>query len=190
MGIYIRDFLKNKKKLNMNVNNCYLIIRFKRKNLFLTLLNIDGNVLCKTNIGSSGFKKKVKFTGYAIKKTTKKFIEKIKNSFLNLIYIIYKNSKKNKEKLKDLILLENSIKLKKRIKFRKKIKKNKIKKSNYIQINNISNKINNIKLIRSNFLKQKSLKNFENYRNYYPEIINNIKNSLNIVIQVKSSLKF
>jgi len=41
------------------INKHFLfLIRFKRKNLFLTLLNNEGNVLCKTNIGSCGFKKK------------------------------------------------------------------------------------------------------------------------------------
>jgi ribosomal protein S11 len=61
---YLKNNLNDYKKLNLNY---FLLIRFKRKNLFLTLLNNEGNVLCKANIGSCGFKKKVKSTGYAIK---------------------------------------------------------------------------------------------------------------------------
>lgn len=67
LGIYLKNLennIFNSKILNLNY---YFLIRFNRKNLFLTLLSNNGNVLCKTNIGSCGFKKKVKSTGYAIK---------------------------------------------------------------------------------------------------------------------------
>ena len=67
LGIYLKNLENNfinSKILNLNY---YFLIRFNRKNLFLTLLSNNGNVLCKTNIGSCGFKKKVKSTGYAIK---------------------------------------------------------------------------------------------------------------------------
>lgn len=81
---------------NLNKSYCYFLIRFKRKNLFLTLLNNEGNVLCKTNIGSCGFKKKVKYTGYAIKKTSKLFMNKIKKSLINNFLIFYKKKKKKR----------------------------------------------------------------------------------------------
>jgi hypothetical protein len=67
LGIYLKNLENNfinSKMLNLSY---YFLIRFNRKNLFLTLLGNNGNVLCKTNIGSCGFKKKVKSTGYAIK---------------------------------------------------------------------------------------------------------------------------
>ncbi len=194
LGIYMRDFLKNNiDNININ-NNCYLIMRFKRKNLFLTLLNTNGNVLCKTNIGSCGFKKKVKFTGYAIKRTSKKFYKKIISSFINVIYNIRKDSIKNRDKIKDLILLKKNIKLNQNVKT-KKIKRIKIKKLKKKKKSKIfyaqKNSVKNLKsLIRTNLLKQKILIKLENYRNYFPNFINTLKNSLKIVLRIKSSLKF
>lgn len=49
----------------------------KRKNLFLTILDIEGNIISKTNIGSCGFKKRLKFTGFALQNTMRIFAEKI-----------------------------------------------------------------------------------------------------------------
>ena len=194
LGIYFRNFLKNKDKKKNLKNNCYLIMRFKRKNFFLTLLNASGDVLCKTNIGSCGFKKKVKFTGYAIKRTSKNFYKKIINSFIKIIYTTRKNSRKNNDKIQNLILLKKNIKLNKKNNVRniKRLKVKKInKKKNFIAFNFLKvKKLNNTKIIRSNFLKQKVLKNFDNYRNYYPDFLNNLKNSLNMIIRIKSSLKF
>jgi ribosomal protein S11 len=67
LGIYLKNLENNSINSKMLNLNYYFLIRFNRKNLFLTLLGNNGNVLCKTNIGSCGFKKKVKSTGYAIK---------------------------------------------------------------------------------------------------------------------------
>lgn len=196
LGIYIRDFLKDNIDDNININNnCYLIMRFKRKNLFLTLLNVNGNVLCKTNIGSCGFKKKVKFTGYAIKRTSKKFYKKIISSFINVIYNIRKDSIKNRDKIKDLILLKKNVKLNQNVKVKKikRIKIKKLKKKQNLKTNFYAQK-NSVKdlkkLIRTNLLKQKVLIKLENYRNYFPNFINTLKNSLKIVLRIKSSLKF
>lgn len=129
LGIYIRNFLKNKNIINMTTKYCYLIMRFKRKNLFLTLLNNDGNVFCKTNIGSCGFKKKVKYTGYAIKRTSRRFSKKILGSFIKTIFLVNKLCNKKLYKIKELIFIKkklNIIKNKKNKKKRKKIKKNNI----------------------------------------------------------------
>ncbi len=104
-GIYIRNFLKNKEVLKKDFNSCYLIIRFKKKNLFLTLLNSSGNVLCKSNIGSCGFKKKVKYTGFAIKRTSKRFSKKILGSFIKTLVVVRKDCKQKMKKIKDLIFL-------------------------------------------------------------------------------------
>ncbi len=52
-------------------------INVKKKNVFFTFLNDKGFTLCKMNLGSSGFKKKKKFTGYAIQNTASKFRIKI-----------------------------------------------------------------------------------------------------------------
>jgi ribosomal protein S11 len=52
-------------------------MRLRRKNLFLTILNNDGDIISKTNIGSCGFKKRVKFTGFALQNTMRIFAEKI-----------------------------------------------------------------------------------------------------------------
>jgi len=103
LGIYKKN-LYNIDNYNIKNKNKFLfLIRFKRKNLFLTLLNKDGNVLCKTNIGSCGFKKKVKYTGYAIKQTSKKFLEKILKHLIYKLYNTYyivslKKKKKQKKK--------------------------------------------------------------------------------------------
>ena len=82
LGIYIRVVPNKKTSRFKNTKYHSLLIRFKRKNLFLTLLNPKGNVLCKTTIGSCGFKKKVKYTGYAIKRTSKRFSKKLLGSFM------------------------------------------------------------------------------------------------------------
>ena len=190
LGIYIRNFLKNQDNALESKNYCYLLMRFKRKNLFLTLLNGDGNVLCKTNIGSCGFKKKVKFTGYAIKRTTKTFYQKIVKSFIKTMHFVNKNAEKKKDKIKELIFLKkNYSKNKHFITVRKKIKK---KKSNLKRKNSncgLLKKIYNKKLIRSTLLRKRVLKNFINYRNY-PHLMNLFKNSLKIVFRIKSNLKF
>ena len=198
LGIYIRNFLKDQNNIIEPKNYCYLLMRFKRKNLFLTLLNTDGNVLCKTNIGSCGFKKKVKFTGYAIKRTTKNFYQKIIKSFIKTIYFINKNTEKKKDKIKELILLKKNYKRNKKIIVRKKIKKiKKNYKKNYkikkkeinLKKNYKIKKIYNKKLIRTTLFRMKVLKNFINYRNY-PHLMNLLKNSLKIIFRIKSNLKF
>lgn len=68
----INNKIKHKKK------TYDLILRFRKKNLFLTFLNKNKNILIKNNIGSFGFKKKVKFTGFAIENSSLKFCKKIR----------------------------------------------------------------------------------------------------------------
>jgi len=127
LGIYIKNLennLKNYKTLDLAY---YFLIRFNRKNLFLTLLNNTGNVLCKTNIGSCGFKKKVKSTGYAIKWTSKIFLEKITKFLINNIYNVYYIKKKKKKKkiitkFIDFITNKYKLKLKKKKNYYNKIK--------------------------------------------------------------------
>ncbi len=77
-----RIFLKKKqKKKNKNYE---LILKFKKKNLFLTLLdNKTKNVLIKNNLGSFGFKKKFKFTGFSIQSSSVKFFAKTFNILKN-----------------------------------------------------------------------------------------------------------
>lgn len=118
LGIYIKDLRKSinlsnndifyKKKLNydneilknfLNKNSYYYyLIRFKRKNLFLTLLNDKGDVVCKINVGSCGFKKKLKSTSHAIKKTTEKFTKRIQIALIKNISQILEIKKKKKKK--------------------------------------------------------------------------------------------
>jgi len=209
-GIYLRNFLKNKEVLKTDFNSCYLIIRFKKKNLFLTLLNSNGNVLCKSNIGSCGFKKKVKYTGFAIKRTSKRFSKKILGSFIKTLAIVRKDSKQKMKKIKDLIFInkkqsknltfitkkqniknsKNLIFISKKIKKIKKIKlnKQKIKKlKNYKNINLI--KIFNKKVIRDKLLNIKLLNKLNVYRKY-PHISTALKKAFNVIIRIKSSLKF
>jgi hypothetical protein len=143
LGIYPYNLYSLNKNLQKNNNNFIFLIRFKRKNLFLTLLNNDGNVLCKTNIGSCGFKKKVKYTGYAIKRTSRIFLEKIlKKLIYNIYYIYYTNSLKKKKKKKTKIW-EKLIKYI----FNKKLK--------YFKIIKNYNFIKKIKLIKNTKLKIK-----------------------------------
>ena len=166
LGIYLKNLENNfinSKMLNLNY---YFLIRFNRKNLFLTLLSNSGNVLCKTNIGSCGFKKKVKSTGYAIKWTSRNFLEKITNSLIYNIYNIYYIKKKKKiiGKFTNLITKKYKLQLKKKqsnynknfsklkllnhFKKRLKIKKyinlkieNKLKKNKELNINRNTSKI-------------------------------------------------
>jgi len=179
---------------------CYFLIRFKRKNLFLTLLDKDGNVLCKTNIGASGFKKKVKFTGYAIKKTSKKFMKKIKTSLINNIFILDKQKQKNKNTYQHLAEYKIKNILIKQRKKRKKILyiKNKQKFQNLKNIIKAQDKIFHkksfIKIIQPWVSKIKILKNLEFYRNYrnyknYKNFLQILKN-LKIIIRIKSNFKF
>lgn len=53
-------------------------ILLKKHNLFLTLVNNKGKTLLKQNLGSNGFKKRKKFTGFAIEQTTYNFFIKAK----------------------------------------------------------------------------------------------------------------
>lgn len=209
-GIYIRNFLKNKEILKKDFNSCYLIIRFKKKNLFLTLLDLSGNVLCKSNIGSCGFKKKVKYTGFAIKRTSKRFSKKILGSFIKTLLIVRKDCKQKMKKIKDLIFVskkqskQNTKELKNKkqnIKeFRdlmfvnknqnkiKKIKLKIIKKNNNIKSNKFI-KLFNKKIIREKLLNIKLLNKFNIYRKY-PHISTALKKAFNIIIRIKSSFKF
>lgn len=197
LGIYLKNLVNNNDDLyNENLKNlynsyCYLLIRLNRKNLFLTLLNNEGNVLCKTNVGASGFKKKVKRTGYAIKGTGKKFIKKIRKSLIKNIFILYKKNIKNfdynfKNKIESLKIIKkkkyiNNLKIK-----RKKIKKKKIIKK--IKINIL--KKNTKKIVRSRLLWVKIFNNLKKYRiYYYPTLKNIIKNNLRIIFRIKTSLK-
>ena len=171
LGIYNYN-IYNFDDYNIKKNIHFLfLIRFKRKNLFLTLLNNEGNVLCKTNIGSCGFKKKVKYTGYAIKRTSKIFLEKIIKSLVYNVYNTYyidslkKKNKKLKDKLITYIYNQQKLKYTKNIinynlknlklKIRKKIN---LKKSNNISKKNVDNKQNIIKLKKKKKKKKKNLK--------------------------------
>lgn len=200
LGIYLKNLVNNNDDLyNENLKNlyssyCYLLIRLNRKNLFLTLLNNEGNVLCKTNVGASGFKKKVKRTGYAIKGTGKNFIKKIRKSLIKNIFILYKKNIKDfdynfQNKIENLKIIKiknniNNIKLK-----RKKIKKKKnIKNIKKIKINIL--KKSSKKIIRSRLLWVKIFNNLKKYRiYYYPTLKNLIKKNLRIIFRIKTSLK-
>ena len=200
IGIYIRNFLKYSEDSLDSIKYCYLIIRFKRKNLFMTLLHSDGNVLCKTNIGSCGFKKKVKFTGFAIKRTSKRFSKKILGSFIKTVYIVNKNCKKKMYKIKDLLFLKKNLNIFNKNNKQIKNKKNKIRK----KVNNKLKKDSNIlkkkkkfiekkiyykNIIRENIKDKKIFNKFLNYRKY-PYIKRSIQKAFNIKIRVKSNFKF
>jgi len=185
LGIYVRNFLKQKEIFSQSFNFCYLIIRFKRKNLFLTLLNNNGNVLCKTNIGSCGFKKKVKYTGYAIKRTSKRFSKKILGSFIKTLYIVRNQDNKKINRIKELLFIKKNYNIYNKIINVKKAKKNKI----YINNKKIIKNINNKKFLRKKILKKKIKNKLLNYRNYL-YIMKSIKKKFNIQIRIKSSFKF
>lgn len=205
LGIYNYN-LYNFEEYNIKKNLHFLfLIRFKRKNLFLTLLNNEGNVLCKTNIGSCGFKKKVKYTGYAIKRTSKIFLEKIIKSLVYNVYNTYyidslkkKKKKKLKEKLINYISNETKLKYLKNIKnynlknFKlKKREKINIKSFNKINWNKkqVLKKINKKKDINLKFLEFKKL-NLNIYRNYDKYLKIFLKKKLKITLRIKSNLKF
>ena len=194
LGIYLKDLVSSKNYKNLYYQNltflnnfyCYLLIRLNRKNLFLTLLNNEGNVLCKTNIGASGFKKKVKRTGYAIKGTGKNFVKIIKQTLLKNIFILYKDINNN---VKNKIVISKLIKNKKKLKNIKRKKLKKLKKEKKLKI--IILKKKNKKIIRSKLLWVKIFKNLQKYRNYYSLLnLNNlIKKNLRIIFRIKTSLK-
>lgn len=209
LGIYLKNLensFVNSKMLNLNY---YFLIRFNRKNLFLTLLSNSGNVLCKTNIGSCGFKKKVKSTGYAIKWTSRNFLEKITNSLIYNIYNIYYIKKKKKiiGKFTNLITKKYKLQLKKKqanynknftkLKFsnyfekRLKIKKyinlkieNKLKKKKELNTN-----INQNKIFKSN---RKQILSCNNWlENQWHKSLNKIKinKKVNNILKQKNIIK-
>ena len=65
---------------NILINDRTFIIKIllKKHNLFLTLVSNKGKTLLKQNLGSNGFKKRKKFTGFAIEQTTYNFFVKVK----------------------------------------------------------------------------------------------------------------
>jgi hypothetical protein len=162
-------------------------------------------VLCKTNIGSCGFKKKVKYTGYAIKRTSKIFLEKIIKSLVYNVYNTYyidslkKKKKKIKEKLINYIFNQNKLKFIKNkknyyIKNLNLKKRIKIKNFDNILIKNINKKqglrkIKKKKEINLKFLEFKKL-NLNIYRNYDKYLKNFLKKKLKITLRIKSNLKF
>jgi hypothetical protein len=82
---YVGVILKKNKKKKKKKYIYDFIICLKKKNVFLTFLDYSKNVLFKNNIGSFGFKKKLKFTGFAIENTSLNFSKKIKkNLYLKL----------------------------------------------------------------------------------------------------------
>ena len=66
------------RNLLINDRVFFIKILLKKRNLFLTLVNNKGKTLLKQNIGSCGFKKRKKFTGFAIEQTTLTFFFKAK----------------------------------------------------------------------------------------------------------------
>ena len=109
------SFLKN--MLSLKFKNFFSKIRIKkrkiftikillkRRNLFLTLFNFKGKTLLKKNLGSSGFKKRQKFTGHSLESTSLEFFKAAKNilkkkkeekKFKKIYIVIYfKNCLKN-----------------------------------------------------------------------------------------------
>jgi len=63
-------------KQSQSKNTFFIKIKLKKHNVFLTLINRKGTTLLKTNLGSSGFKKRKKFTGFAIEQTSLQFFSK------------------------------------------------------------------------------------------------------------------
>lgn len=197
LGIYSRNFLLNKydsediDNIILKEKICYLIMRFKRKNLFLTLLNNNGDVLSKTNIGSCGFKKKVKFTGYAIKRTSRYFSERILGSFIKNMYIIRKICKKKMYKIKDLLYKYNNkySNIYNKFFISKKKKKNIKKKNIKLLLNNKMFTVYNKEYIWDIITKKKLVKKYINYRRY-PYNIKVIKENFKVILRIKSNLKF
>lgn len=196
VGLSIRTFFKN---YNDNVNDddydnvittfnsCLLIIRFKRKNLFLTLLNNEGNVLCKTNLGSCGFKKKFKFTGFAIKRTSKRFSKKILGAFVRTVYSVRKNCKKHMRKIHNLIFLKQKLKPLDAINI---LKKEKNKVNNSISFFKLwVTKLQNKQVLRKKLKKLFIFKKFVKYRKY-PHHRKSIRKAFKITLRAKSNLKF
>lgn len=72
-GKVLKKIILRKKKKTYD-----FILRLKKKNLFLTFLDQSKNVLLKNNIGSFGYKKKVKFTGFALENSSLNFCKKVR----------------------------------------------------------------------------------------------------------------
>ena len=130
LGVYIKNFIHQKEFFEKEINSYFIITRFSRKNLFLTLLDPTGKVLCKGSVGESGFKKKVKRTGYAIKKTVRYFNKKILRDFLNILCITRNNCNIKIADIKSLSFnkifnIDNNIKIHNNKRIRKKKNKKK-----------------------------------------------------------------
>lgn len=190
VGISIRTFFKKYEDnvINTTFNSCLLIVRFKRKNLFLTLLNNEGNVLCKTNIGSCGFKKKVKFTGFAIKRTSKRFSKKILGAFVRTVFSVRKNCKKHMRKIHNLIFLRQ--KLSSTLYAINILRKKDLKVNNSISFFKLwVAKLRNKQVLRKKLKKLFILKKFVKYRKY-PHHRKSIRKAFKVNLRAKSNLKF
>lgn len=141
-------FFNLKKKIYLSYKKrkkIKLIIRLRRKNLFLTLLNVNGDVILKTNIGSCGFKKRVKFTGFALQNTTRIFAEKLleilQKEWKKNIDIIWKKYENNRKQVSFYFKKKKSLFVKiynniiKENEYKNIIKKLKLKKFDYKKIN-------------------------------------------------------
>lgn len=76
--IYPRKIVWWARNLLRNDRAFTIKILLKKRNIFLTLINNKGKTFLKHNIGSCGFKKKKKFTGFSIEQTTLMFFLKAK----------------------------------------------------------------------------------------------------------------
>lgn len=193
IGIYIRSFLKNNKRIDAPASiSCLLLMRFKKKNLFLTLLNTQGNVLCKTNLGSCGFKKKVKYTGYAIKNTSRSFSKKVMRAFIYTVFTVRKQCEKHMEKIHNLISLRQKINL---LNERFNNLSLFLEKKKYIYKFCSSsfklwvNKLSNKSILRTKIKKNLIFNKFFKYRKY-PHFRKAIQKSFKINVRLTSNFKF
>lgn len=66
-----------------------LIVNIKKRNLFLTFLDHNKNVLIKNNLGSVGFKDRFKFTSVSLQSTSEFFNMRIRIKLKKIINLIY-----------------------------------------------------------------------------------------------------
>lgn len=161
-----------------------LIMYLKRKNLFLTILDIEGNIISKTNIGSCGFKKRLKFTGFALQNTMRIFAEKIvkilQENWLNNFNIIWKKymflKAKNTQKWKKKEKKKKKLYLKKNLWYLKILKKKYKKKEKNLEIK-ILKFLKNIKKKRHEYIIQKVFKKTKNSKKKIKNVKNFLKNN-------------
>ena len=156
-------------------------------------------------MGSCGFKRKNKFTGHSIKRTSRRFSKKILGAFVRTVYAVNKDCKKHISKLRNLIKFKEKLDflnyvLNSKKRYKKTLLKRK-KKTNTLLTrfdlsHNLSkklwyNQLNNKEVFREKIAKNNISSKFLDYRKYlHYSRSKAFQKAFKINIRFKNTFKF